>query len=315
MANTSNIQRIQVTVDYAGQRLDNYLLRQLKGVPKSHIYRIIRKGEVRINRGRARPETRLEAGDEIRIPPIRTTPQNDRQVIKGNIDWTNSILYEDEAVLVINKPAGWAVHAGSGIRVGIIEQLRADRSDRFLELVHRLDRQTSGCLLFARKRASLLKLHEDFRQNSAKQHRINKHYLALVAGAWSDEIQDVELPLIKNTLRSGERMVVVDHQGQYARSRFKIIQRYQNATLLGVTLFTGRTHQIRVHSAYYDHPIVGDEKYGNSHANSRFKKLGLRHLFLHADTIRFTHPVTDKKITVSAPLPLHLSSLLQNESL
>ncbi|MDC7707853.1 RluA family pseudouridine synthase [Vogesella indigofera] len=296
-----------ITVDENGadQRLDNYLTRLLKGVPKSHIYRIIRSGEIRVNKGRADAMQRLQQGDELRIPPIRLAAKaTDGQVVPGA---NFPIVYEDEALLVINKPAGVAVHGGSGVSFGVIEQLRKARPDaRYLELVHRLDRETSGLLMIAKKRSALVKLHEMIR-NDVPQ----KRYFALALGQWPDKIRHVKLPLHRFHTPSGERMVRVDETlGIYAHTIFTVQQRYRDFTLLEALLRTGRTHQIRVHMQANGCPIAGDEKYGDFSANRELQRHGLKRMFLHAANLVLPHPLTGKELQLQAPLPPELTRFL-----
>ena len=297
---------LEIAPDRAGQRIDNFLLSQLKGVPKSHIYRILRKGEVRVNKGRIKADYRLKAGDLVRIPPIRLSEKENHQPGDKLLDLiNNSIIYEDKKLLVIDKPSGVAVHGGSGISFGIIEAIRALRPDfPFFELVHRLDRETSGCLLIAKKRSTLRQLHELFRTD-----QMQKHYFALVKGAWKEGKRKVDLPLQKNVLKSGERMVEVLKEGKEAISYFEPIERYKSASLMRVILKTGRTHQIRVHAAHIGHPVAGDQKYGDAEFNQTMRALGLNRLFLHAAHIGFTLP-DDGEITVSAPLSDELQQVL-----
>ena len=305
----SAVRYLEIDETRAGQRLDNFLIASLKGVPRSHIYRILRKGEVRINRGRVRPDYRLEAGDVVRIPPMRQSPVRELGAHQAaGFAWLlPRILYEDEDLLIVNKPAGLAVHGGSGIGVGLIEALRGLRPTApFLELAHRLDRDTSGCLLLAKSRPALLALHRMLREG-----RMEKHYIALVAGVWRGGAREVSVALEKNQLRSGERRVEVAEEGKEATSRFTPHRRFGFATLMEIRLFTGRTHQARVHAAHLGHPIAGDDKYGDREFNRRLHLLGLKRLFLHARRLRFTHPQSACKIEVDAPLPEELSSLLE----
>nr|WP_131782322.1 RluA family pseudouridine synthase [Legionella gresilensis] len=267
-----------------GQRLDNYLIKTLKGVPKSHIYRIIRGGEVRVNKKRAQPSLKLVQGDSIRIPPIRTT--NQRTIFVGNQleqQLKEAIIFEDNGLLVLNKPAGIAVHGGSGLSLGVIEALRKLRSDlSYLELVHRLDRDTSGCLLIAKKRSVLRAI-----QDALTKHEVTKIYWALLTHPWEgNDQQVVKANLCKNTLKSGERVVTVDEQGKPSQTSFKLIENFEQACWVEVTPKTGRTHQIRVHSAFLGHPIIGDDKYGKSLINQSMIKVKLR-LYLHARAIQF----------------------------
>ncbi len=291
-----------------GQRIDNFLITLLKGVPKSRIYRILRKGEVRVNKGRIRPGYRLKKGDMVRIPPIRVScdrpPDSPAPYLSARL--AQATLYEDDGLLVINKPSGIAVHGGSGLSQGIIETLRAGRpEERFLELVHRLDRDTSGCLMVAKKRSVLRKLHELLRCD-----KFDKRYLALVEGEWKGGEKRVEAPLRKNMLSSGERIVRVDPQGKPAITLFRPVRRYSGATLLEATLLTGRTHQIRVHAAHVGHPIAGDAKYGSPTFNKRMRNLGLKRLFLHARTVSFELPPEDVPLEFHAPLPDELEAVL-----
>ncbi len=297
----------EATQDDAGQRIDNFLLRYLKGVPKSHVYRILRKGEVRVNKGRVKAVYRLQVGDRVRIPPVRqdhSAPMEPSKQLKARLD--DTILYEDDRIIVINKPSGMAVHGGSGINAGVIEALRAIRPDvSRLELVHRLDRDTSGCLLISKKPAALRTLHDLMREN-----RIDKRYLALLAGSWRKGAKRVDVPLLKNTLQGGERVVRVDPEGKPAESRFKRLERYAEATLVEVELITGRTHQIRVHSAWLGSPVLGDSKYGDETANKRMREFGLKRLFLHAHQIRFRWPGEKQDVLIEAPLPEALQTVL-----
>lgn len=303
---------ITVHEEYAGQRLDNFLLRELKGAPRSLIYRIVRRGEVRVNDGRAKAHARVQAGDRIRIPPLRLSRKPPASTPKDPVGPGFDILYEDAHILVINKPAGVAVHGGSGVASGVIEQLRARRTqDRYLDLVHRLDRDTSGCLLLAKKRAALRALHEDLRQTAEGRKRIKKQYLALVQGHWQVENHVVAVPLKKNAQLSGERMVLPAQDGVYANSRFTTVRSFPGCTLVRIDLITGRTHQARVHAAAQGHPIIGDEKYGHNQINRLYRSMGLKRLFLHANKLAFIHPATAQKIEVSCPLPKDLQILLE----
>jgi len=302
------VQLVEIDEHAEGQRLDNFLMAHLKGVPRTWVYPVLRKGEVRANKGRAKPAYRLQAGDQVRIPPVR---QAERQVgsppdgqIKKII---NSIFYEDNFLLIVNKPAGLAVHGGSGLSYGVIEILRAARPDApFLELVHRLDRETSGCLMLAKRRSALTRLQELQRGG-----RIETRYLALLAGRIRKGAWRADMPLKKNTLQGGERVVRVDPQGKVAVTRFKVLQRFADATLVEATLETGRTHQIRVHAAANGTPILGDPKYGDEVTNRRFRDLGLRRLFLHAASLRLDWPDAGSDFTVEAPLPDDLRGLLE----
>ncbi|WP_031578683.1 23S rRNA pseudouridine(955/2504/2580) synthase RluC [Ruminobacter sp. RM87] len=301
-----------VNEDEAGARIDNFLIRVLKGVPKSMIYRILRKGEVRVNKKRIKPEYKLQAGDEIRIPPLR---MSEAKVIlpSANLDRVSAlkdaVLYENDGLMVINKPCFMPVHGGSGVSYGVIEALRSIRPElHFLELAHRLDRETSGCLIVAKKRSVLRQLHEQFREKN-----MQKQYLALVRGVFSKRITTVRAPLAKNVLMSGERLVRVDEvNGKPSVTDFKIRENFRDVTLVEAYPHTGRTHQIRVHLAYRSHPILGDDKYGDREFDRRFEALGLDRMFLHAEHITFTDPVINREITVYAPLPGDLENLLSN---
>jgi 23S rRNA pseudouridine955/2504/2580 synthase len=302
---------VEIDDECSGQRIDNFLLTQLKGVPKSRVYRLLRKGEVRVNKGRIKPDYRLKTGDQVRIPPIRvatretSTAEGPAQSVLASV--RSAIIYEDENLLVLNKPAGLAVHGGSGIHYGVIEALRAIYPDqRHLELVHRLDRDTSGCLMVAKKRSVLKRLHEQLRNND-----IRKTYVALVKGRWQGGKQTIDAPLRKNTLKSGERMVRVDIDGKPAQSIFKPIKIFAEATLMEVELITGRTHQIRVHAAHAGYPIAGDEKYGQRGFNLSMKGLGLDRLFLHAKSLTFNVSEEKGTLTVVAPLGSELEQVLE----
>jgi len=293
----------------AGQRVDNFLLRVLKGVPKSHVYRILRSGEVRVNRRRVRPDARLAAGDDLRIPPVRmaaaeAVPRRARPVVPP-------ILYEDDALIAIDKPAGLAVHGGSGVAFGAIEQLRAARPDAtFLELAHRLDRDTSGVLLVAKKRATLLAFHASFREG-----RVDKRYLVLVKGRWRDAVRRVELPLTKFVTAAGERRVRIERDGgKAARTVFRRQRVWAAAdppvALLEAELHTGRTHQIRVHLSHLGFPLAGDGKYGDFAWNRSLAKQGLKRMFLHAWRLGIDHPLEPRRLELESPLPADLSSFL-----
>jgi 23S rRNA pseudouridine955/2504/2580 synthase len=310
------VRHLEIDAAHAGQRLDNFLIGQLKGVPKTHIYRLVRKGEVRINKGRCRPDTRLAAGDVVRIPPVRTREAQARHLPGAaaceNLEWLDTrVLYEDEALVAVDKPSGLAVHGGSGVSLGLIESLRRLRPHApMLELVHRLDRDTSGCLLIAKKRSALTGLHAQLREGG-----VDKRYLALVSGAWSGKARSVEAALAKYQLASGERRVNVEDGGKESASRFTPRRVYRHgtlaATLVEIRLLTGRTHQARVHAAHIGHPIAGDDKYGDPAFNRATRALGLTRLFLHASTLRFRHPVSGAALALEAPLPAELSGLLE----
>lgn len=297
----------------ADQRIDNFLMSQLKGVPKSRIYRCLRRGEVRVNKARIAANYRLRQGDEVRIPPLRISQNSNKAPIPLPIlhQIENNLLYEDKSLLILNKPAGIPVHSGSGVSYGIIEALRALRPEApFLELAHRLDRGTSGCLIVSKKRSILLTLH-----TMQREQRIHKSYLALVKGHWQGGARRIDQPLLKNRLQSGERIVKVSAEGKPASSYFRPKRFYSDATLMEITLETGRTHQIRVHAASLRHPLGGDEKYGDSVFNKELRRLGLRRLFLHARQITFTLPDETKAIQVTAPLPGDLRTILKTTKL
>ncbi len=303
------VRLLVIDAEQEGQRIDNFLKTQLKGVPKSLIYRIVRKGEVRVNKKRIKPEYKLEIGDEVRIPPVRVAEENALPSAKlSSIQALEAqILYEDEALIVLNKPAGMAVHGGSGLSFGVIEGLRALRPEsRFLELVHRLDRDTSGCLLVAKKRSALKSLHEQLRLKSMR-----KQYAALVRGQWQTHVKVVNAPLLKNVLQSGERIVRVNPEGKPSETRFRVMMRFAEATLVEASPITGRTHQIRVHTAHAGHPIACDDKYGEAEFDARMRALGLQRLFLHASRVTFVHPGSQKEMSFEAPLDPHLQQLLQ----
>lgn len=317
IAHTS-VQYITIDAHNAGQRLDNFLIRQLKGVPKTHIYRIIRSGEVRINKARAKAHTRLQVGDTLRLPPVRVAASHTAK--KHTPAREFDVLYEDAILLAINKPAGVAVHGGSGVSFGVIEQLRSARvQQRFLELIHRLDRETSGVLLVAKKRSALTALQAQFRQRT-----VGKTYLALVQGAYPENKKVIDTPLYKYVVGSGtqagERRVKTTHKddpnGMKAVTLVRVAQHLQThlgaMTLLEVRIKTGRTHQIRVHLASQGCPIVGDDKYGDFAYNKLLHKNGLPRMFLHAWELCFTHPSSAQAHTIQAALPAELDDWMQN---
>ena len=302
--------RRQIGEEAEGQRIDNFLLRVCKGVPKSHIYRILRSGQVRVNSRRIGPDYRLQVGDEVRIPPLQLGAERTALVPVGR---EYRIAYEDDWLLVIDKPGGMAVHGGSGVSFGVIEQLRRQRPQaRFLELAHRLDRETSGLLLVGKKRSALTALHDMFREG-----RIEKRYLALVKGRWCDPLRHVKLPLQKYLTEEGERRVSVSDEGKAAHSIVRLVARWQNYSLVEVELETGRTHQIRVHLAHLGYPLCGDDKYGDFALNKILQKQGLDRMFLHAARLALDHPETGERLTLAAPLPQDLAAFLawleQNE--
>lgn len=300
---------VRVDCEAVGQRIDNFLIRHLKGVPRSHLYRVLRKGEVRVNRSRVKPEYRLQVGDEVRIPPLRRAePTPAREPLPASMleRIAGQILFEDERLLIVDKPAGIAVHGGSGVHHGLIEALRRLRPNQELELAHRLDRETSGCLLVSKRRSMLRELHQLLRENA-----IEKRYIALLVGRMNQRQITVEAPLRKNVLRSGERLVQVDPvDGKPALTRFRRIEVRADATLVEARLVTGRTHQIRVHAAHLGLPIAGDDKYGDTRAEQWLRRRGLRRLFLHAASIAFRSTQTDASMRVDAPLPHELVTLL-----
>lgn len=305
------VQWLEISEANCEQRLDNFLIALLKGVPKTHIYRIIRKGEVRVNKGRVDVSYKLREGDLVRVPPVRVAERPTDVIVQPSLKFNleNQILYEDDGFIVLNKPSGFAVHGGSGVNAGIIEALRQIRpQQKFLELVHRLDKETSGCLLIAKKRSVLKVLHELFRGDG-----IQKTYMALLDGQFNKKKQLVNVPLLKNIQHGGERMVVVSQAGKSAETLFTRLQQFQEATLVHAAPKTGRTHQIRVHAAWLGHPIIGDDRYGKDEVNKMFKKRGYKRLFLHAEQLQFAHPVTGAPLTFVAPLPEELKLLLNHE--
>ncbi|WP_019864289.1 23S rRNA pseudouridine(955/2504/2580) synthase RluC [Methylovulum miyakonense] len=311
-SSSPKVQLVEITEEQCDQRLDNFLITFLKGVPKSHIYRIVRKGEVRVNKGRVDVKYRLETGDIVRVPPVRVAEKAPELFVGHHLQdaLEQGVLFEDEAFMVINKPAGYAVHGGSGVNSGIIEGLRSIRPNApFLELVHRLDKDTSGCLLVAKKRSALKKLHTLFRED-----QVQKTYIALLAGRWERKKLVVNAPLQKNLTQGGERMVFVSKAGKEAETLFRRIKLFADSTLVEAAPKTGRTHQIRVHAATsLGHPIVGDERYGQDETNKTFRSRGFKRMFLHAATLQFQHPVSGALLTVSAPLPQQLDDLITYE--
>lgn len=316
-ATKSRVRFVDIDAEGAGQRIDNFLLGQLKGVPRSLVYRLLRTGQVRVNKGRSKPHYKLQAGDRVRIPPVA---QNDKPVSvsprQRDLELlSKQILFEDPSMIIINKPSGMAVHGGSGVSYGVIEAFRKLRpQEKFLELVHRLDRDTSGCLILARKRSALVKLHEMLRREA--NGKIDKTYLALVKDIWAGPKQRVNQPLLRNAMKSGERFVQVSDEGKPACSVFVARKNYPQAgaALVEVRLLTGRTHQARVHSAFIGHPIAGDDKYGDRTFNHAMREAGLKRLFLHASRLRFNHPLEDRLMDIEAPLPAPLEQVLENLS-
>jgi 23S rRNA pseudouridine955/2504/2580 synthase len=291
---------IEVGDEEAGQRIDNYLIARLKGVPKSRIYRILRSGEVRVNSRRVAASDRVAAGDRIRIPPLRMAERGETVPAPH---FRLPVLHEDDALLAIDKPAGIAVHGGSGVAHGVIESLRSMRPDaRYLELVHRLDRETSGVLLVAKKRTALTALHEMLRS-----HAMDKRYLVAVRGRFRNEVQRVSLALATRPAAEGGKRVSVSEGGQAAETVFRRLSRGAQFSLLEAQLLTGRTHQIRVHLAHLGHPVLGDDRYGDFELNRRLRKEGLKRMFLHAASLSFDHPASGERITLASPLPAELA--------
>ena len=298
------VRMIEVTEEHDGQRLDNFLMRLCKGVPKSHIYKAVRGGEVRVNKGRVAPDDRIKLGDLVRVPPMRLPAPDEKRVVPAS---EFPIVYEDEGLLVIDKPAGTAVHGGSGVSFGVIEALRAARPEaKFLELAHRLDRDTSGLLMIAKKRNVLLALHEMFRTGGG-----SKHYLALVEGDWVNARQHIRLPLVKWTTQTGERRVKVEAEGQVSHTIVSAQRRFNGYSLVDAELRTGRTHQIRVHLASSGFPIVGDDKYGRDETRAKFSQLGFTRMFLHACRLEMPHPLTKEPMVLEASLPPICEKILQ----
>lgn len=297
------VRLVEVTEAHEGQRLDNFLIRLCKGVPKSHLYKAVRGGEVRVNRGRCQVDYRLQPGDVVRIPPIRVAASRATEAPAKTFD----VVYQDDAILVINKPGGVAVHGGSGVSHGVIESLRAANPDlRFLELVHRLDRDTSGLLMLAKKRSALVKLHAMMREG-----KVSKHYLALVQGRVANDRQHIKAPLTKWLTATGERRVRVDPEGQSAHTIVTCKQRIDHFSLLECELRTGRTHQIRVHLASIGHPILGDTKYGDDSQQEAWKGLGVKRMFLHAWCLEFEHPITAERLSLEAAMPDAFEVMMQ----
>ncbi|WP_404339872.1 23S rRNA pseudouridine(955/2504/2580) synthase RluC [Pseudoalteromonas mariniglutinosa] len=301
---------VTITEDHLGQRIDNFLITHLKGVPKSAIYKILRKGEVRVNKKRIKPVYKLQLNDVIRIPPIKVAERD--EFVPSKLDKVtqleDAILFEDKYLIVINKPSGMAVHGGSGLSYGLIEALRVLRpEERNLELVHRLDRDTSGCLLISKRRSVLTSLHEQLREKT-----MEKNYWALVDGQWDAKTKNVTEGLRKNTLKSGERVVRVDNsEGKPSHTRFRVLERFNECSLVQASPVTGRTHQIRVHTQCQGHPIACDDKYGDQAFDQHMRKIGLNRLFLHAHDLRFYHPKTETTLHVEAPLDAALTHCLK----
>ncbi len=298
------VQMLQIGAEQAGQRIDNFLLKTCKGVPKSHVYKAIRSGQVRVNKGRCQAEYRLQQGDTVRVPPFRMPDPQARPPVPAA---QFPVVFEDDAMLVIDKPAGVAVHGGSGVSFGVIEQLRAARPEaRFLELAHRLDRETSGLLIVAKKRSALVALHQMMREGKGR-----KRYLALVVGDWVNDRQHIRQPLLKWLTASGERRVKVDALGKPAHTIVNLVKRYGGRfSLVEAELKTGRTHQIRVHLAASGYPIVGDDKYGHDDIRLQFSRRGFNRMFLHAWRLDIPHPLNDEVLRLEAALPPACQALL-----
>lgn len=311
-APATQVQLLDIDADQAGQRIDNFLSARLKGVPKSKIYNIIRKGEVRVNKGRIKPDYKLADGDQVRVPPVRVA-ERPAEPLPGKSLVANlqgGILFENEGLLVINKPPGLAVHGGSGVSLGLIEALRQMRPDaRYLELVHRLDRDTSGCIMIAKKRSFLRHLQAALRDKGHSG--IRKIYQALVIGQWPETCRRIDAPLLKSEVGEGERIVKVNATGKPSLTEFAVLQRYQDCTLIEARPITGRTHQIRVHAQFAGHSLVGDEKYGDDDINKLMRQRGVKRLFLHAAELAFYLPDAKELTYVKAPLARDLAEPLQ----
>ncbi|MDN6296726.1 MAG: RluA family pseudouridine synthase [Halomonas sp.] len=308
MAEGREVQWVEIAPEQAGQRIDNFLMARLKGAPRALIYRIVRKGEVRVNKKRVKADYRVQAGDMVRVPPLRLAPREAVREVSDNLRdvLLGSVLRESADWMVLNKPSGLAVHGGSGVKIGLIEALRQVRDDiSFLELVHRLDRDTSGCLLLAKSREALLSLNQ-----SLKQHAMDKRYLALVSGRWPARKTFVSARLDRYDAGNGERRVRVDADGKVARTRFAVEETFERTTLIEAEPVTGRTHQIRVHAAHAGHPLLGDDKYFSRESAALSRRLGVGRLFLHARSLSFPEPSSGRMITVKAPLPTALETAL-----
>ena len=299
---------ICVDPDQAGRRIDNFLISQLKGVPKTRIYQMLRRGEVRINQGRIKQDYRVRAGDSVRLPPsyVLDSVKTGKPPLSVQKLLLDSILYEDEYMMILNKPAGMAVHGGSKQNFGLIEALRETKDKRGdLELVHRLDKATSGCLIISKNHITLRKLNRMLQQGE-----IRKNYLALLHGSVNKKELDVKLPLGKNESKLYMGKIKIDYEGKKAHTKFSLLENFGFASLVEIYLLTGRTHQIRVHAAHINHPVAGDDRYGRRDFNKTMKRFGLSRLFLHAGSLSFNHPVSNKKVSVNAPLPEDLSECL-----
>ena len=314
---TSRVRYVSANADEAGQRIDNFLIRHFKGVPKSHIYKMLRKGEVRVNKKRIKATYKLEPGDQVRLPPVRTSQEKTRRPPDAMIQrLSQRIVYEDDRLVVVNKPSGLAAHAGSGIDFGLIEIMQQmENKGGEVFLVHRLDRGTSGCLLLARDREALR-----FLQTALQEDRMAKYYIALVKGRWEQQEHKVEMSLRRNKIRGGERLVQVDHDGKHSVSEFTTMRIYahkpdqEGCSLMKIRLLTGRTHQIRVHGAENNHPLAGDRRYGDEEFNRQMKSFGLNRMFLHASAISFPHPDNNQDMKIEPPLDDDLQQVLERLS-
>jgi len=300
------VQFVEISRDNDGQRIDNFLLSKLKGVPKSRIYKILRSGQVRVNKGRVKPSTRLNINDVVRIPPVRLAEKQTSDISEKLIQLLDdNVLFENNDLIIINKPAGLAVHAGTNIAFGVIDILRADRfKDQFIELAHRLDRQTSGCLVLAKSREALTQLNALMTSDKA----VSKHYLSLTLGHWPERENIIDAPLSKNELKGGERMVTVNPDGKKAISIFTVTENFKNSSLVEIKLLTGRTHQIRVHACSQGHAVAGDSKYGDKDFNKTMRQIGLKRMFLHARQLEFD---LNGHISVTAPLDNNLQTVIK----
>jgi len=308
-AQAAEVRHVEVGPGEDGQRIDNFLLRVLKGVPRSHVYRLLRKGEVRVNGRRARAEKRLEAGDVVRLPPVRVAADEGPRRVPDALlaEVRAAVIHEDDRVLALDKPSGLAAHGGSGLAFGAIEALRAERPGAELELVHRLDRDTSGVLVIAKNRSALRILHALLREGA-----VDKSYFTLLKGKWTLGRKRIDAPLMTNLRQGGERVVKVHVEGKSAASTFKPVETFgARASLVEVEIHTGRTHQIRVHAAYAGHPVAGDDKYGDREFNRTMRECGLKRMFLHAHAMGFTWPDTGQKCRIVAPLPADLGEVLE----
>lgn len=304
LGKTVTVRHEEVEEESAGQRIDNFLLRVCRGVPKSLIYRILRSGEVRVNGGRVAPTYKVQVGDQVRIPPLRTAPEPAISSIPVGVPLP--VVFEDDHLLVVDKPAGLAVHGGSGVSFGVIEQIRRQRPDaRFLELAHRLDRETSGLLIIAKRRSALTALHDMLRDG-----KVEKRYLALVKGRWMPPVQHLKAALLKYLTAEGERRVRVCREGKAAHSIVRLQRRWQSGSLVEVELKTGRTHQIRVHLSHQGFPLWGDDKYGDFAFNKDLARRGFARMFLHAGHLIFRHPTTGAEVRLTSPLPQDLQAYL-----